>query len=179
MAQAALDYAPEVVWLLPRAFPHKAFDGADFAQRLEMLCAIARTEPRFSVAVADGGLYVEMADEARELWGLETEICLLCGRDAAERIAGWNYEQPGVFDAMVDRYPLLVAGRDGDYLPHARHAERVIRIPMSAQFNEVSSTEVRNRIASGKPWRHLLPDVIEDLAGKVYGPGQADVDVRG
>jgi nicotinate-nucleotide adenylyltransferase len=174
MARAALEYAPEVVWLLPRAFPHKAFEGASFEERRDMLRGIAEAESGFSVAVADGGLYVEMADEARAYFGTEPEIALLCGRDAAERIANWNYQEPGVFDAMVDRYPLLVAGRDGDYLPHARHAERVIRISMSPQFDEVSSTEVRHRIASGLPWRHLVPHAIADLAGRIYGEGDAN-----
>jgi len=169
IARAALDYVSEVVWLLPRAFPHKAFEGVDFAQRLDMLVAIARWELGFSVAVADGGLYVEMADDARALLGPEPEIALLCGRDAAERIANWNYQEPGVFDAMVDRYPLLVAGRDGDYLPHAHHAERVIRVPLSAQFNEVSSTEVRNRMAKGMPWRHLIPNAIVEQVYRIYG----------
>jgi nicotinate-nucleotide adenylyltransferase len=168
IARAALDYASEVVWLLPRAFPHKAFDGADFEERREMLCSIAEAQSSFSVAIADGGLFAEMADEARAVLGPVPEIALVCGRDAAERIANWTYERPGVFDAMLDRYPLLVAGRDGDYLPHARHANRVIRVPLSAQFDEVSSTEVRNRIESGMPWRHLVPATIADLAGRIY-----------
>ncbi len=118
MARVALAHADEIVWTLPRRFPHKAFDGRSFDQRLEMLCRIARTEGEFSVAVADGGLYFEMAEEAREYIGPEPEISLLCGRDAAERIATWDYGCPGVFDAMVEKYPLLVAGRAGGYLPH-------------------------------------------------------------
>jgi nicotinate-nucleotide adenylyltransferase len=165
IARAALNYVDEVVWLLPREFPHKTFEGADFEQRRRMLCRIAEGERAFSVAVADCGLYVEMADEARAYFGPEPEIALLCGRDAAERIATWNYQQPGVFDDMLERYTLLVAGRDGDYLPHPRHAERVTVIPMGAAFDEVSSTEVRARMATGQPWRHLVPDAIVELLG--------------
>jgi nicotinic acid mononucleotide adenylyltransferase len=158
-----------VAWLLPREFPHKTFDGANFDQRLRMLGAIAEGERGFSVAVADAGLYVEMADEARAYFGPRPEIALLCGRDAAERIAGWNYREPGVFDSMLERYPLLVAGRDGDYLPHARHADRVTAIPMGLAFDEVSSTEVRSRMESGSPWRHLVPAAIAELATEIYG----------
>jgi nicotinate-nucleotide adenylyltransferase len=166
MARVALAHADEIVWTLPRRFPHKAFDGATFGQRLEMLCGIARTEGEFSVAVADGGLYFEMAEEAREYFGPEPEISLLCGRDAAERIATWDYGCPGVFDAMLEKYPLLVAGRAGEYLPHPLHAERVV--PIAVNLDEISSTEIRTRIANGAPWRHLAPPAIADRIEKIY-----------
>jgi nicotinate-nucleotide adenylyltransferase len=166
IARAALGHAGEVVWLLPRAFPHKGFEGASFDQRLEMLCRIAEGEPGFSVAVAEGGLYLEMAEEARGYFGPEPELALLCGRDAAERIAAWDYGREGVFDEMVDRYPLLVAGRAGGYLPHARHADRVRALIVNR--DEVSSTEVRARIAGGGPWRELVPEVIWDMASGIY-----------
>jgi nicotinic acid mononucleotide adenylyltransferase len=168
MARAALRYADEVIWLLPRTFPHKSFEGAGFDQRIEMLRSIAQTEPGFSVAVTDGGLYFEMADEARASFGPDPEIMLLCGRDAAERIAGWDYGEPGVFDAMVDRYPLLVAERAGEYLPDARHAGRVIRVTMDGDFSEVSSTELRGRLSRGEPWRHLVPDEVAGMAERIY-----------
>jgi nicotinate-nucleotide adenylyltransferase len=171
MARAALAYAPAVIWMMPREFPHKKFDDITFAQRLEMLRLIARCEPRFSVAVADGGLYAEMADEARDYFGPESEIALLCGKDAAERIAAWDYGRPGVFDEMLDKYPLLVAARAGEYLPHPRHAERVT--PLAVNLDEVSSTEIRARMAAGEPWRHLVPAAIADIVEKLYAPSRS------
>jgi nicotinate (nicotinamide) nucleotide adenylyltransferase len=168
IARAAITWSEEVVWLLPRAFPHKSFDGAPFEDRLLMLRRITAESPQFSVAIADGGLYVEMAGEAREFFGPAPEIALLCGRDAAERIAAWDYGRPGVFDRMLERYPLLVAGRDGDYLPASHHADRVIQLPMEASFEEVSSTEVRDRIRRGADWRHLVPASIAETAASLY-----------
>ncbi|MGD1072530.1 MAG: hypothetical protein ABSB15_20590 [Bryobacteraceae bacterium] len=163
IARAARNWAKEVVWTLPRAFPHKRFEGADFPLRLEMLCRLAADEPGFSVAVASGGLYVEIADEAREFLGESVAIGLVCGRDAAERIAAWDYGRPGVFEAMIERYPLLVAGRAGEYLPAPHHADRIVSLALDPAFNEVSSTEVRRRIAVGEPWRHLVPDSVAGL----------------
>ncbi|HZL57130.1 MAG TPA: hypothetical protein VFC21_08620, partial [Bryobacteraceae bacterium] len=145
IARAALAWADEVIWTLPRAFPHKVFEGADFAERLAMLRQLAEPEPRFSVAVADRGLYVEIADEARGVLAPEIEIGLLCGRDAAERIAAWDYGRPGVFEDTIQRYPLLVASRAGDYLPDARHAARIVTLTMERTFDDVSSTEIRER----------------------------------
>jgi nicotinate (nicotinamide) nucleotide adenylyltransferase len=168
IARAALSWSDEVVWLLPRTFPHKSFDGAPFEDRLLMLRRIADDHAEFSVAIADRGLYVEMADEARDFFGPAPEIALLCGRDAAERIAGWDYGRPGVFDRMLESYSLLVAGRDGDYLPASRHADRVIQLPMGTGFDEVSSTEVRDRIRRGVSWRHLVPASIAETAASLY-----------
>lgn len=168
IAQAALSRSDEVAWILPRAFPHKDFEGADLAARTGMLQRIAQSEPRFSIALSHGGLYLEIADEARAAFGPEPVIELLCGRDAAERIAAWDYGRPGVFDEMIERYSLLVAGRAGEYLPAADHAERIIPLPMDASFSEVSSSEVRSRLQSGQPWRHLVPVSITEQVAGVY-----------
>jgi nicotinic acid mononucleotide adenylyltransferase len=166
IARAALGHADEVVWLLPRAFPHKRFEGASFELRVEMLCRIAAEEGGFSVAVADGGLYFEMAEEAREHFGPAVELALVCGRDAAERIAAWDYGRPGVFNEMLDRCPLLVAGRAGDFLPHARHANRIRRLAVN--LDEVSSTEIRRRISGSGDWRGLVPECIGDVVSGIF-----------
>jgi nicotinate (nicotinamide) nucleotide adenylyltransferase len=168
IARAAFKWADEVVWVLPRAFPHKPFEGAGFDDRLRMLRLIAEGEPCFSVAVAEGGLYVEMAGEASDFYGPATKVGLLCGRDAAERIAAWDYGTPGVFDQMIQRYPLLVAGRAGAYLPAAHHARQVIVLPMEESFDEVSSTEVRARVRQGLGWRDLVPDAIAGMVEHLY-----------
>jgi nicotinic acid mononucleotide adenylyltransferase len=36
--------------------------------------------------------------------------------------------------------------------------------------DEVSSTEIRARIAAGQPWRYLVPDAILTLADGIYSP---------
>jgi nicotinate-nucleotide adenylyltransferase len=171
IAHAALRRVDEVIWILPRAFPHKGFDGADLDARIQMLRTVAQSDPRFSAAVSEGGLYLEMAEEARAVLGPEPEIELLCGRDAAERIAAWDYGEPGVFERMIARFPLLVAGRAGEYLPAAHHAERIVPLALEASFDEISSTEVRRRIQNGEPWRHLVPDSIADTIAALYPAG--------
>jgi len=183
IARAARTWAEEVIWILPRTFPHKDFDGMDLAERLELLRLLTIGNSGFSVAVANGGLYVEIADEAREFFGPEPEIALVCGRDAAERIAAWDYGRPGVFDHMIERYPLLIAARAGDYLaaPHhaaPNHAGRIMTLPMDPVYYDVSSTEVRRRMACGEPWRHLVPaqisnEVAAALSKHPRRPGQA------
>jgi nicotinic acid mononucleotide adenylyltransferase len=169
IAQVALNQADEVIWILPRTLPHKDFEGARFEERRGMLEILARQHRGFSAAVSDGGLYVEMAGEARDYFGAGADIALVLGRDAAERIAGWDYGAPGVFDDFVRRHRLLVAARSGEYEPAGYHRERISTLEMESSWDEVSSSEVRRRIAAGEDWRVLVPPVIAGMVENLYG----------
>src|SRR5690349_9471334 len=84
LACAALNVLDEVLFVLPRVFPHKAYSGASFEERLAMLQAAAGEDPRLSIAASDRGLFLEIAEECREAYGPEVDLSFLCGRDAAE-----------------------------------------------------------------------------------------------
>jgi nicotinic acid mononucleotide adenylyltransferase len=89
----------------------------------------------------------------------------ICGRDAAERIVNWDYGRPGVFEEMLGEFDLLVAPRQGSW----RHPS-VLELSLPCDFDSVSATEVRQRIASGEPWEHLVPESIRAMARRIYGP---------
>ena len=169
LTRAVLNRVDEVVWVLPRVFPHKSFEGAGSMDRRRMMEQVAREQPGIGVAVSGGGLYLEIAAEAREAYPPSTEIVLLCGRDAAERIADWDYGRPGVFDEMLEKHRLLVAARAGEYVPPARHLRRIECIPLVPGTEDVSSSEVRRRIRDGEDWEHLVPPSIVTLVGESYG----------
>jgi nicotinate-nucleotide adenylyltransferase len=162
MARAALDVVDEVVFALPRIFPHKEYTAAGFETRLELLRAAISGEPRFSLAASEGGLFIELAREARAAYG-DIEIFLLCGRDAAERIVGWDYGSGDSIARQLDEYRLLVASRLGHYEPPPDLGARVLPIGISAGLEAMSSSEVRRRIRTGEPWRHLVPDRVAQL----------------
>src|SRR5664279_3363104 len=71
LAEAALSVVDEVVFVLPRRFPHKTYSGAGFEQRAELLVMALSGEPRFSAAACEGGLFVEIAGECHEAYGEE------------------------------------------------------------------------------------------------------------
>ena len=85
------------MFVLPRQFPHKTYSGASFEQRKELLSLALAAHPRFSAAVSENGLFVEIADECRECYGADVQLSFLCGRDAAERIVNWDYGRPEAF----------------------------------------------------------------------------------
>ncbi|MBK9167786.1 MAG: hypothetical protein IPM24_10010, partial [Bryobacterales bacterium] len=85
MAEAALSAADEVLFVLPREFPHKAFEGPGFDERVAMISAVAARDPRFSVGGTPRGLFIEIAEACRAVFGDATKLLFLCGSDAAER----------------------------------------------------------------------------------------------
>ena len=169
LARAALSQVDEVVFVLPKQFPHKPYHGAAFPHRLEMLSAAVSDEPAFSVAAADGGLFVEIAAECREAYGRDAQLTFLCGRDAAERILNWDYGAPEVLDKMLRQFDLLVASRLGEFGTTAKIRHTVGILALDGAFDHVSSTELRERIAQGLPWEHLAPEKARDLVRRVYG----------
>jgi len=168
LARAALNTEGEVVFVLPRVFPHKHYEGASFVQRVELLGAALADEPRFSIASSEGGLFVDIARECREYYGQDVRLSILCGRDAAERVAGWDYGRPGAWQEMLQEFDLLVAGRGGEYRPSEEELGSFGSIPIDPACDAVSASEVRRRIAAGEPWEHLVPQVIWNRVREIY-----------
>lgn len=169
LATSALASADEVVFVLPAELPHKQYDGVPFAQRFEMLRAVAATEPRFSLGSTSGGLFLDIARELRAAYPPSLErILLLCGRDAAERIVNWDYGDPDFASRMLEEFELLVAARSGEYTPpvHLRH--RIHSIALTRDWMDFSATVVRDHIRRREPWRHLVPAAIADRVAELY-----------
>ena len=170
LARAARSHVQEVVFVLPKVFPHKTYHGAEFEARVEMLRASVAKEPDFSIATANGGLFRSIASECREVYGPAARLSFLCGRDAAERILNWDYGGETSVAGMLREFDLLVAARRGDLEAplHLRHA--IDRLDLSDDFANVSSTDVRERIARGEAWEHLVPEAARELAAAIYRP---------
>ena len=170
LGRAALPLVDEVVFVIPRVLPHKKFTGASFEQRVEMLQAAVRGQPGFSAAAVNGGLFVEIADECRAEYGDGVQLTFLCGRDAAERVTGWDYGSPFATAGMLRRFDLLVAARGGGYTAPAEWGAAVRPLDLKGDFNHISATEVRKRISAGEPWEKLVPEGAVELIQRIYCP---------
>jgi nicotinate-nucleotide adenylyltransferase len=168
MAESALAIVDEVLFALPRAFPHKEYTGAGFEARAKMLRAAIAGHPRFSLAAAEQGLFIDIAREARREYGPDTELFLLCGRDAAERIVSWDYGPGDSIQKQLEVFELLVASRGGCYEPPASIRNRVRSISLPGNVEEISSTEVRRRIQAGEPWEDLVPVAVVPLIRRYF-----------
>jgi nicotinate-nucleotide adenylyltransferase len=167
LVHAAGAHVDELLCVAPSVLPHKEFFGATLEQRLEMLAAVG-DGVGCSIASSDKGLFIDIARESREHYGADTRIYFVCGRDAAERILGWDYGRPGVVEAMLQEFELLVAARSGEFQPPVEFRHRVHPLDLRVAHDEVSSTEVRERIARGDPWEHLVPAAIVERVREIY-----------
>ena len=161
LAESALTVVDTAVLVLPRVFPHKDFEGASAEERIEMMRRIAAARPGVAAAVADRGLFIDIAREVREDYP-DAEIHVICGRDAAERFVCWDYGQPGAVEQMLAEFRLLVAARAGSFSAptHLAHAIRTLE---PGDFDECSSTRVRVERALG-----LVPQEIADMVERLY-----------
>ena len=170
LAEAALAVVDEVVFILPRQFPHKTYSGVSMEQRMELLDMALAAESRFTAATCEGGLFVEIARECRAAYGEGVRLSFLCGRDAAERIANWDYGRAGAFQEMLAGFDLLVAARRGEYSPPQGLANAFSRLELDGAFDHVSASEVRARIGNGEAWRHLVPPAVRRRVEEIYAP---------
>ena len=168
LAEAGLSVVDQVLFVLPRVLPHKSYEGVGFTDRLRMLEAATRDLPQSSLAVTSRGLFEDIARECREAFGEAVELKFLCGRDAAERAVNWDYGKPGAFLEMLGGFELLVAPRSGGFQAPPEMRARIHNLPVPSKYEEVSATQVRNLIARGQPWRHLVPEPIAGLVEELY-----------
>jgi nicotinic acid mononucleotide adenylyltransferase len=163
LRDAGLD---EVLLVLPRRFPHeKGYEGVTLEDRARMLRALAPAG--LSSAITDGGLFLEIAAEARPHYP-GAELWFLCGADAAQRIVEWDYGRPGVAGEMLREFGMLVAARQGEYTPPEHLRDRVRPLCMGRGYDEVSATEVRRKIRAGECWQDLVPPALHRLVDELY-----------
>ena len=105
----------------------------------------------------------------RELTAPETEIAFLCGRDAAERIVGWKYPREEMLAELFQQFSLLVARRQGEYVPPPHLATCIRCLDIDEGWDAVSATEVRERIAAGLECDDLVPPAIIPEVLRLYG----------
>jgi len=179
LAEGALAVVDEVVFVLPRQFPHKTYSGASFEQRVELLGMALGGKPRISMAACERGLFAEIAGECREAYGPDVRLSFLCGREAAERIANWDYGSPGAYLEMLEQFDLLVAARCGEYCPPESLVSSCARLELSGAFDHVSASEVRTRIGNGDPWEHLVPAAVRRRVCEIYATGKNRLPVMG
>lgn len=166
LAQAASELTDACLFVLPRSFPHKQYTGATLAQRLEMLAAVAEREPTWGVALGDGGLVIEIADELRQLYPA-SDVFVICGEDAAHRYLTWDYGDRLTVPEMLSRMTLLVASRGGGVELPDEYAYGCLRLGME-DWSHCSSSVVREAIREGGELAGLVPKELEELIRKIY-----------
>jgi nicotinate-nucleotide adenylyltransferase len=167
LALAASRGVDLILFVVPRVFPHKEYSGATLEQRVEMLHAASPAVPH-AIASTSQGLFIDIAGECRDHYGTQVQLSFICGRDAAERIVHWDYGRTNVVEEMLREFELLVAPRGGHFSPPDEYRHRIHALQVRGGHEEVSSTEVRERIARCEPWEHWVPEKIRERVREIY-----------
>lgn len=158
----------QVAFTLPDAPPHKRIERPSAAQRLDWLARLAAERTDRAVVSCPGGLVIDIVRSIQGVVGLDCEIFVIAGRDAAERFASWNYGDRESFADQLRHYRLLVAGRKGAYSAAREFAARVVQFEIDARLDGASSTAVRDAIRAGSPWRHWVPPELHEEVALAY-----------
>ncbi|WP_412063659.1 nicotinate-nucleotide adenylyltransferase [Rubrivirga sp. IMCC45206] len=177
VAEACADAAglDRVLWIPAATSPHKVGDPslAPAEARLAMVRAAVEGNDRFAVSdieIAREGVSYTV-DTLRQLAAEGAgPLALIVGGDSLAGFPSWREPR-----AILDLATLVVYRRPGDAVDLSAlpdwlaSALTVVEGPSLA----VSSTEIRERVASGQTVRYLVPDVVRTIieAEGLYGAG--------
>ncbi len=153
----------EIIYVLPKILPNKPLVGASLEHRLEMMRLGISGIAYISLGVCSHGLFLDIYSGLQQIYPQKPEIFFITGRDAAERILTWPYDDPAaVLAKMFAGFQLLVFQRQGSLdLPEnplmQKYANRIHNLEMRENLDYISSTEVRRRVSEGRSIRELVP----------------------
>jgi nicotinate-nucleotide adenylyltransferase len=165
--------------------PHKSNIEITTAEhRLKMLELAIASNPHFTISRVDmdrpGPSYtVDMLQLLRKQWGEHAAIYFIIGSDSLEDLLSWH-DSSGILEQLTH----LVAVRRPGYiesetyydwlearLPGIKQRLLVVDTP---QF-EISATDLRKRIADGRPVKYQTPESVESYIVQ-YGLYRAKLD---
>jgi nicotinate-nucleotide adenylyltransferase len=107
---------------------------------------------------------IDSIDELERLYAGQAQLYLLMAADSLNAIDTWR--EP---DRLLERIEWVVGPRPGSELPdrsalEERFGDRASRIHLlSGPSLDVSSSEIRRRVAAGRAIRYLVPRGVEEL----------------
>jgi nicotinate-nucleotide adenylyltransferase len=161
----------EVVFVPAGQPPHKQGERVSAAHhRLAMVKLAIASNPHFTISRVDlqrtGPSYtVEMLRLLQEQWGNQTAIYFIIGWDSLEELLTWH-DPAGI----LDRLAYLVAVQRPGYQEVTGYREELeARLPTITQHLltilapqlEIASTDLRLRVAEGRPIKYQTPETVE------------------
>jgi len=146
----------EKVTFVPAAISpfKKAAPTARGELRLAMLRAAIKGEPRFEVDECElrrppPSYAIDTVEELRHGEG-KSEIHCLIGEDNVDKLTEWH-----CFADLEKMVQFVVLDRTGEQPSH--------NYPVVRRKIDISATEIRKRVASGRSIRYLAPPAVEDI----------------
>lgn len=143
--------------------PHKAMTSVSFEDRMEM-CRIAfRDDKNFSVSDIEGKLggtsyTINTVRALKEIYSKDTEFYLIIGGDMLFYFDKWYRHE-----ALLKECHVVAAARENDsYADMLECANELGRVKvLNLPVTEVSSTELREKIAKGEDVGEMLDEQVK------------------
>jgi nicotinate-nucleotide adenylyltransferase len=155
-----------LLWVLTPDPPHKQnMRLTSVEERLEMVQAAIQDDPAFELSRVEidrpGPHYAVETVHLLAKAFPDADLAYLIGGDSLRDLPTWYHPQE-----LVDACAMIgVMRRPGDevnmealetQLPGIKAKAAVVKAPLL----EISATEIRSRIAAGKPFRYYLPEAV-------------------
>lgn len=147
--------------------PHKNYDTTMCAHRFNMVKLAVKNNPHFEISDIEykneGKSYSYLtALELYKQYNIDGKINFIIGTDAFKQIETW-YET-GKFKKLVDFIVFIRENENVnlDYLKDKGYNFEIAQMP----FTDISSTDLRERIATGNPIDNLVTKEVEDYIHK-------------
>jgi len=169
--RAALDLA-EMVFVPAGQPPHKQEEIITEAHhRLAMLELAITTNPHFSLSRVDlerpGPSYtVDTLRLLHQRWGSQTAFYFVIGWDSLEELSSWH-EPEGILEQVTHLVAIHRPGYEEVPGKRTRLEERLPALKqrlltMPAPQLDISATDLRQRVAEGRPIKYQIPEAVEE-----------------
>lgn len=157
-AQSVAAFDLDLMLFVPAGQPWQKGDYSDAEHRYLMTALAAALHPRFAVSRIEidrkGPTYtVQTLDAMRGFYGPEVRIFFVMGADASALVHTWH-EAPRLGELAE-----LVSVRRPGYPPVASAGFSIHQLDVPGL--DISSTDIRARVRSGKPIDFLVPMEVE------------------
>lgn len=144
----------QVVFVPARVSPHKDAPAANAEMRLSMLQAAVAGEAQFAVDDCElrrppPSYTIDTVERFRK-GAIDCEIYYLLGEDNLPGLPSWHR-----FDELQKLVRFAVLDRTG--------IETVHRYPVVRRQIDISASEIRKRVASGRSIRYFVPPEVEAI----------------
>lgn len=161
----------EIVFVPAGVPPHKTnIEITPAVHRLSMLELAIASNPHFAISLVDidraGPSYtVDTLRLFRQQWGEQTALYFIIGGDSLEDLLSWH-DPSGILEGLTHLVAVRRPGYDESEAFYSRLEARLPGIKQklvvidAPQF-DTSSTDLRNRVAQGRPIKYQTPEPVE------------------
>ena len=164
-----------VLWVPAYAPPHKpGRDRIPFAKRFDMVLQMIAGVPGMAVSDIEERLALDPSYTILVMEKLEAEIstplALLIGEDSLAQLHTWHRAKELVEKYLILTYPRSGSGVDRKYLEQfwsEKECEKLLSGILDGKFFEISSTEIRKKLAKDAQWSD-----IKEVTNKILKNGE-------